>query len=105
MSYIEVSKTGRITKITLNRPEKMNAITPDMHDDLQAAFDHFAADPEQFICVVTGAGSKAFCAGSDLKAGIHRDYPKNGYAGLIERFDLGKAGRCCRQWPCPRRRL
>lgn len=90
MSFIEVSKSERITTITLNRPDKMNAITPEMHDDLQMAFDAFAGDPEQFICVITGAGEKAFCAGSDLKAGIHRDYPKNGYAGLIERFDLAK---------------
>ncbi len=90
MSFIEVKKQDRVTWVTLNRPEKMNAITPEMHDDLQRAFDAFAQDDTQFICVVTGAGDKAFCAGSDLKAGIHRDYPKNGYAGLIERFDLPK---------------
>jgi enoyl-CoA hydratase/carnithine racemase len=43
--------------------------------------------------VVTGAGDRAFCAGSDLKAAVsgwHREYPKNGYAGLIERFDCPK---------------
>ncbi len=90
MSFIQVSKKERTTTITLNRAEKMNAITPEMHNDLQIAFDAFAADDTQFICVITGAGEKAFCAGSDLKAGIHRDYPKNGYAGLIERFDLSK---------------
>lgn len=90
MSFIEVSKKQRITWVTINRPDKMNAITPEMHDDLQTAFDNFSADPEQFVCVITGAGEKAFSAGSDLTAGIHRDYPKNGYAGLIERFDLSK---------------
>lgn len=91
MAEIEVSRDGRITTITLNRPEKMNAITPEMHFALGEAFDAFAADPDQFICVVTGAGEKAFCAGSDLKAADrHKGYPPGGYAGLIERFDLAK---------------
>ena len=91
MEFIQVETQGRVTTVTLNRPEVMNAIHPRMHFELQAAFDRFAADPEQFICVVTGAGEKAFCAGSDLKAaGESKGYPKNGYAGLAERFDLPK---------------
>ena len=47
-----------------------------------------------FVGVVRGAGDRAFCAGSDLKAiaagSRSRSYPENGYAGLIERFDLDK---------------
>jgi len=53
----------------------------------------FANDADQQICIVTGAGDKAFCAGSDLEAAVadgHGGYPANGYAGLIERFDLDK---------------
>jgi crotonobetainyl-CoA hydratase len=70
-----------------------------MHHALQAATDDFAADGEQRVCVLTGVGERAFCAGSDLKYATEmvqagrRDemtYPKNGYAGLIERFDLDK---------------
>ena len=91
MEFIKIERTGRVTTVTLNRPEVMNAINPAMHAELQTAFDDFAVDPEQFICVVTGAGERAFCAGSDLKAlDRHAGYPKNGYAGLIERFDLNK---------------
>jgi len=95
MTFITVAAANHITTITLNRPEVMNAINPAMHHELQAAFDAFAADPDQFICVVTGAGDRAFCAGSDLKArvdlkGAPVGYPMNGYAGLIERFDLNK---------------
>lgn len=91
--FLKVEARERITTIVLNRPKVMNAINPDMHHELQAAFDTFANDPEQFICVVTGAGERAFCAGSDLKIGASGGaggYPKNGYAGLIERFDLHK---------------
>jgi crotonobetainyl-CoA hydratase len=93
MDFIKVERRGAVTTITLDRPEAMNSITPDMHHALQAAFDAFAADEAQRVCVVTGTGGKAFCAGSDLKAmaaGETRPYPKNGYAGLSERFDLNK---------------
>ena len=89
--FITVETADRVTTITLNRPAVMNAINPEMHAELQAAFDAFAADPDQFIAVVTGAGERAFCAGSDLKVlDRHGRYPKNGYAGLIERYDLAK---------------
>jgi crotonobetainyl-CoA hydratase len=93
MDFITVSRDARVTTVTLNRPDLMNAINTAMHAELQAAFDAFAADPEQFVCVVTGAGERAFCAGSDLKeaaAGGKGGYPRNGYAGLIERFDCPK---------------
>ena len=90
---IVVSQREHITEILLNRPEALNAITPEMHDELQAAFDDFAGNDSAYICVIKGAGDRAFCAGSDLKsiafAGTSR-YPKNGYAGLIERYDLNK---------------
>ncbi len=90
MSYIELTKDGPVSWMTLNRPKAHNALLPAMHDDLQIAFDDFANDDAQHIAVIIGAGEKAFCAGSDLKAGIGKDYPKNGYAGLIKRFDLDK---------------
>ncbi|MBK8629457.1 MAG: enoyl-CoA hydratase/isomerase family protein [Sphingomonadales bacterium] len=93
MDFITVERAERVTTVTLNRPELMNAINTRMHEELQAAFDDFASDPEQFVCVVTGAGERAFCAGSDLKeaaAGGKGGYPEKGYAGLIERFDCPK---------------
>jgi enoyl-CoA hydratase/carnithine racemase len=93
MNHITVESAGHVTTVTLNRPELLNAINPAMHDELEAAFNAFAADPQQYICVVTGAG-RGFCAGSDLKeaaaAGSHRAYPAHCYAGLIERFDCPK---------------
>lgn len=89
--FISVTTAAKITTITLNRPEVMNAINPEMHEELQTAFDAFAADDDQFICVLTGAGERAFCAGSDLKAFERQgEYPRNGYGGLVERYDLNK---------------
>ena len=93
MKHIRVEARGHITTVTLARPEVLNAINPDMHDELEAAFNQFATDPQQYVCVITGEG-RGFCAGSDLKQaaaeGAHRGYPAHGYAGLIERFDCPK---------------
>ena len=89
-----VEHNNHITHIQLNRPDAMNAITPEMHDELQEVFDTFATNDDAYIGVISGAGERAFCAGSDLKAIARNEgptaYPKNGYAGLIERYDLDK---------------
>ena len=92
--FIEVTTAAHITRVTLNRPAVLNAINQEMHDELQFAFDAFAAADDQYLCVIAGAGERAFCAGSDLKSiakrGAPHVYPRSGYAGLIERFDLSK---------------
>lgn len=95
MSHIDIAKNGGITTVTISRPDAMNALTRAMHHDLQAAFDDFASDDGQHVCVITGAGDRAFCAGSDLKEASQGsigggEYPESGYAGLIERFDCPK---------------
>lgn len=89
--HILTEAADGILTVTLNRPEKLNAITPPMHRALEAAFDRFAADEALHVCVVTGAGTRAFCAGSDLTAfDAKAPYPKAGYAGIAERYDLAK---------------
>ncbi len=57
-----------IATITLNRPDKLNAFTVQMRDDLLAAFDATDADDAVRAVIVTGAG-RAFCAGADLSSG------------------------------------
>ena len=57
-----------IATITLNRPEKLNAFTAQMRDDLVAAFDATDADDAVRAVIITGAG-RAFCAGADLSSG------------------------------------
>jgi enoyl-CoA hydratase/carnithine racemase len=54
--------------VTLNRPEVLNAINTQMGHDLHGLWTSLAAEPQELRCVVlTGAGSRAFCAGGDLK--------------------------------------
>jgi enoyl-CoA hydratase/carnithine racemase len=73
---ILVDARDGILTVTLNRPEKLNAFTPRMRDELIAAFDRADADDEVRAVVVTGAG-RAFCAGADLSLGADTfDYPR-----------------------------
>ena len=58
---------GRITILTLNRPEAHNALDPETYQQLSDACIRFRDDPESWIAVITGAGDRAFCAGADLK--------------------------------------
>ena len=65
MSTIHYEKTGRIVRITLNRPEVRNAINDELPVDLAEAVARADADPEVHVMVLSGAG-EAFCAGYDL---------------------------------------
>ena len=67
-TQIRYDVTDGVCTLTLNRPEKLNAITRTMLDELVAAFDAADADDAVRAVVVTGAG-RAFCAGADLSAG------------------------------------
>src|SRR5690242_21337134 len=66
MAEVEVSQDGAVQTITLNRPDKLNAFTRGVHDELQAALGA-ARDPEVRAVVITGAG-RGFSAGQDLTA-------------------------------------
>lgn len=91
--FITVDREGPVTIFTLNRPEVMNALHSPMHFELDEAFNAFAADPDQWVGIVTGAGDRAFSAGNDLKhqaMGGKMGSPPSGFAGLTSRFDLDK---------------
>jgi len=65
MSLIEYEIKNRIGYITLNRPEKMNAVTYAMLADLISMFEDIRKNPDVWVGIITGRG-KAFCAGHDL---------------------------------------
>lgn len=59
-------KVGRIVKITLNRPERMNAATPELIGRLVESWNRFGNDEDSWVAIITGAGDRSFCAGFDL---------------------------------------
>ncbi|MFE3003084.1 enoyl-CoA hydratase/isomerase family protein [Nocardia sp. NPDC059246] len=71
-SDITVDIDAEIAVVTLNRPEKSNSITFDMLHQINEAFAAIDADDYVRVAVVTGAGTKAFCAGADLVEFIPR---------------------------------
>ncbi len=60
-------KKGKVAKITLNRPDKLNALSPDLLEELKRAIEDAKADKEIRVMVITGSG-RAFSAGADVGA-------------------------------------
>ena len=91
--FCKVEREGKLTIVTINRPEVMNSLHPPANMELEKAFNEFAKDPDQWVAIITGAGDKAFSAGNDLKyqaAGNPITVPATGFAGLTARYDLNK---------------
>lgn len=65
-STLAITRKGRLLTITLNRPDALNAVNLEMHDELADAFNFAATDEHSDVVVLTGAG-RAFCAGGDLE--------------------------------------
>ncbi|MBE2245011.1 MAG: enoyl-CoA hydratase/isomerase family protein [Burkholderiaceae bacterium] len=64
MPRVEYTKRGHLVAITLDRPERLNAIDAAMQDDLAAAWRRYDADDDAWLAIITGRG-RAFCAGAD----------------------------------------
>jgi enoyl-CoA hydratase len=67
MSSLLISRDGPVTIVTINRPERRNAVDGETGRGLIEAFQEFDADESAKVAILTGAG-EAFCAGADLKA-------------------------------------
>ena len=90
---ITVEIDDALMVIMIDRPSVLNALDPAAHQALGAALDAFGGDDRLRVAMITGAGERSFCVGSDLKARMtsNRDiHPPTGFAGLTHRFDLEK---------------
>ncbi|HVZ09783.1 enoyl-CoA hydratase/isomerase family protein [Rhodopila sp.] len=76
---------GHIRLLTINRPERMNSLSPEMSDALIEAFVEAGADPEVRVIVLTAVGERAFCAGADLKARAQEDAAGRPFQPLLSR--------------------
>jgi enoyl-CoA hydratase/carnithine racemase len=93
--FIKYEKKDHIAYVTFNRPERMNALHPACHVEMEKVWDDFVADKAMWVAIVTGAGDKAFSAGNDLRwTAEHRGEPlmsaKGGFAGITARYDIYK---------------
>ena len=66
MTDVSYELTGRIARVTLDRPAKLNAFTDDMVAELRSAFDRFDDDDEAWCAIVSGNG-RAFSSGADVR--------------------------------------
>lgn len=102
LTRIRYEKRDRVAHVTLDRPERLNAMDLRMHEELGRVWDDFEADDDIWLAVLTGAGDRAFSAGQDLKELAARitdgsnapstfgSRGKPGWPRLTERFDLAK---------------
>lgn len=88
---IRYEADGPVRVITIDRPERMNAIGPRTHAELIAAWGTFRDDPDALVAVLTGAGEEAFSAGGDLKAAAAGEHVVPMSAGERERHARGEA--------------
>ena len=91
-----VARNGAIEEITLNRPDRLNALNQPLAEALLAYFQAKRHDADTRVIVIAGAG-RAFCSGADLKAAGQPDRLRDGPDGDWTLRDLLKAMRACPQ--------
>ena len=75
-SVCEMTVADHVAWITLNRPDAMNALNPALRFELSRCWDEIERNDDIWVAVVTGAGTRAFCAGADLKhRALEREAP------------------------------
>lgn len=92
MEFCKVETADHIMTVTINRPERLNALHPPGNAELGQVFDDFAADDDSWVAIITGEG-RGFSAGNDLRyqaEGGERVSTPRGFGGLSSRFDLTK---------------
>jgi len=102
-SVVLYKKRDGVAYVTLNRPRALNALNDRMHVELAEIWDDVESDKNVLVCVITGAGNRAFSVGQDLKESAQRNdsdaaailstfgsIGKPGYPRLTERFKISK---------------
>ena len=69
LSTVLYEKRGYIAHVTLNRPEKLNAMNAQMHQELGKVWEDFKDDDNLLVAILSGSG-KCFCAGADMSGGV-----------------------------------
>ncbi|MBW2623932.1 MAG: enoyl-CoA hydratase/isomerase family protein, partial [Deltaproteobacteria bacterium] len=86
---IEFKREGHIATITLNRPDKMNAMTGEMYAEISRRLKEIDEDPDIWAGIITGTGDRAFTAGADLDMEGRSGGGGGWSAFRANRFDFG----------------
>lgn len=78
---------GHLRILTINRPERMNSLSPEMSEALVEAFVDAGSDPDIRCIILTAVGDRAFCAGADLKARAEADAAGKPFQPLLSRVE------------------
>jgi len=89
-TYFRTELTRGVLRVTFDRPQRRNAITPEMHDEIAPLFQRIATDRDVRVVVLTGAGDKAFCVGADY-GGMQQNLAAGGYPDGHPDLMLGSA--------------
>jgi enoyl-CoA hydratase/carnithine racemase len=91
-AFCSTAVENHILTVTIERPERLNALHPPANAELGQVFDEFAANDDLWVAIITGRG-RGFSAGNDLRyqaeGGERVPFPR-GFGGLTSRFDLTK---------------
>jgi acetyl-CoA C-acetyltransferase len=91
--HILVERAGPLTIVTINNPDRLNALDKTANENLGEIFDTFEADPDQWVAIITGTGDRAFSSGNDLRAqaeGKPIGWGPSGFGGLAQRVNCDK---------------
>lgn len=91
--YCSVVVDGYVLEVTINRADSYNSLNPPANDELAHVFDVYMRRDDLRVAIITGAGSKAFCSGNDLKytaSGKPYWLPLSGFGGLTSRAGRNK---------------
>jgi len=87
--HLLVERDGPVLVLTMNRPERKNALSPSMMQGMSEAWDEVNANPDIRVAILTGAGG-CFCAGADLK-GMTESHPGDSFQKTEEESTSGIA--------------
>ena len=87
MEKVLVEKRGQVAHVTINRPERLNACDAETYGKLASTWSALQEDDNIRVGVLTGAGERAFCAGSDIREVSFRqvgNVPDNGLFDVMQ---------------------
>lgn len=89
---VNYERRGHVAYVTMNRPESLNAMNDELKRDLKLAWEEVRNDRDVWVAILTGAGTRGFCAGADLRANRGSEPPLDDPYWLMQTTDSLESG-------------